>query len=97
MVVVPDTRDPLTALVHRLDDDIESCDVEDVVPVGDGVRLVRCRGELYIALVTIGDPAFAYWLDLGLGRLVWTLATAAPAAACERARRVLAEAEILTR
>ena len=97
MVVVSDSRDPLTALVHRLDHDIESCGAEDAVHVGDGVRLVRCRGELYIALVTIGDAVFPYRLDLGLGRLVWTLATAAPTPACEPARRVLAEVEILSR
>ena len=72
----------------------ECLTIEEAVQVGPDVRLVRRRGEFYVALVMVGQEV-PHLLDLGLGRLVWTLARAAPTRACERARRVLAEAGIL--
>ena len=73
----------------------ERLTIEEAVQVGPDVRLVRRRGEFYVALVMVGQEVQPHLLDLGLGRLVWTLARAAPTPACERARRVLAEAGIL--
>jgi hypothetical protein len=98
--------DPLAGLVRRLpvtgtlrDDDVRTepgeCRTgEDAVQIGSDVRLVRRPGEFYVALVMVGQEVQPHVLDLGLGRLVWTLATAAPTLGCERARRVLAEAGI---
>ena len=102
----PPSRDPLTALVRRLPiigsrpedratSEPEERPAETVVQIGGDVRLVRRPGEFYYALVLVGQEVLPHLLDVGLGRLVWTLATAAPTASCERARRVLAEAGIV--
>jgi len=68
---------------------------EDAVQVGPEIRLVRFPGECYVALISGEGDVRRHQLDLGLGRLVWTVATAAPTTDCERARRVLAEAGIV--
>lgn len=99
-------RDPLTTLVRRLPPikareeagttlkgDGRSL-LEETLQIGDDVRLVRRPGGFYIALVDVGPLILPHLLDAGLGRLVWTLATARPSGSCEGARRVLAECGI---
>jgi hypothetical protein len=68
-----------------------SSDVEEVMVVAGDIRLERRRGEEYMALLSAdGVVVLAYWLEIGFGRPVWTLATAS----ATRARRALAEAGI---
>jgi hypothetical protein len=104
-ISAPSEDDALAALVQRLltaDDTSnasvsatdDSSNIEEVMRIGADVRVVRQRGELYIALVVVGDDVAAYRLSVGLGRLVWTLATAARTTDCEHARRVLVETGI---
>ena len=99
-------RDPLTTLVQRLpainargepDTSLkgdDQCLLEETLRIGDDVRLVRRPGGFYIALVDVGPLILPHLLDVGLGRLVWTLATARPSNSCDRARRILAECGI---
>jgi hypothetical protein len=104
-MTVPMGPDPLTALVQRLpaisapacqDPDATShCELEETLQIGHDVWLVRRTGGFYIALVDAGHDVLPHLLDTGLGRLVWTLATARPMNSCERARRILAECGIL--
>jgi hypothetical protein len=56
--------------------------------------LVR-KGEFYVVLTTHDLAVHTHLLELGMGRLVWTLATASPTPACEPALRVLAEAGVV--
>ena len=65
-----------------------------LLSTGQRPRVVR-RGDFYVVLVKLGQTVRTHLVDLDIGRLVWTLATAAPASGCERARRVLAEAGIV--
>jgi hypothetical protein len=65
-----------------------------LLSAGQRPRVVR-RGNFYVVLVKLGQTVQTHLLDLDIGRLVWTLATAAPTSGCERARRVLAEAGIV--
>jgi hypothetical protein len=106
-ISAPSKDDALAALVQRLltaDDTSnarvsatpdDSSNIEEVMRIGADVRVVRQRDELYIALVVVGDDVAAYRLGVGLGRLVWTLATAARTTDRESARRVLVEAGIV--
>jgi hypothetical protein len=99
------SRDPLTTLVQRLPPITareeagttlkDDCSLlEETLQIGDDVRLVRRPGGFYIALVEVGPLILPHLLDAGLGRLVWTLATARPSGSCERARRILTECGI---
>jgi hypothetical protein len=64
--------------------------------LASGQRPTRLRkGEFYVVLTTHHRAVQTHFLELGMGRLVWTLATAAPTPACEPALRVLAEAGIV--
>ena len=61
-----------------------------------GRRPARVRkGEFYVLLATRERAVETHILELGMGRLVWTLATATPGLACEPALRVLDEAGIV--
>jgi len=71
------------------------CELEETLQIAHDVWLVRRTGGFYIALVDVGHHVLPHLLDTGLGRLVWTLATARPMNSCERARRILAECGIL--
>lgn len=103
----PPGGDPLSALVLQLpaldacphpDPTRDSDDPrarEETLQIADDVRLVRRTGEFYLALVDAGHHVLPHLLDIGLGRLVWTLATARPMGSFERARRVLVECGIV--
>jgi len=101
------SADPLSALVLQLPA-IDACRdsetihggdepevIEERLQIAENVRLVRRTGEFYIALVDAGRRVVPHLLDTGLGRLVWTLATARPMGSFERARRVLAECGVV--
>jgi hypothetical protein len=103
---VTPSADPLSALVLQLPaidardrvtlhagDETEV--IEERLQIAEDVRLVRRTGEFYVALVEAGHHLVPHLLDVGLGRLVWTLATARPTGSFERARRVLAECGIV--
>jgi len=92
---------PISAHVGRTfrsacqDSDATShCELEETLQIAHDVWLVRRTGGFYIALVDVGHHVLPHLLDTGLGRLVWTLATARPMNSCERARRILAECGI---